>query len=372
MKKTGVLIGGFTLVSTKLSAHAQENGLYESLAQNSGLSEVYETLSAEIQKTLESLGIESPSIYQQGFSVKGLWQCAVSFLEQSITVPIKTLGTVIAILVFCLLFQNLSCGKNTGMNTVLQFFVGFCITVSLAIPLSVTLTKTVTALEEMGGFMMVYLPVYAGVLLAMGRGLTVSGAGGLVFGGCQVITYLAKHIILPFVSMFLAFSVCEATGGGIKTGGFATCVKRTAMWIMGISATAFSGLLCLTGVLNGAADSVTQRTTRFFIGNLIPVVGGALSDSLATLQGCFSLLRGSSGVLGIGVLVAFLLPVLLEILLWRLSVMIMTAVSGVLEMPRVTVLLQSAGEAVGLLLGIVLCSGAVYVVSLSVLMLAGG
>ncbi len=354
-------------------AYAAETSYEDLLGADSGLSQLYDGLSRDIKETLETFGVSPSTLFQgEGFSFKGLLETIGSYLEDSIKTPVKTLGTVTAILVFCLLFQTLSPGKNNAMNTTLQFFVGFCITVALTVPASGTLAKTVAALEGIGEFMLIFIPSYAGVLLAMGKGLTVSGAGGLVFGYCQVMTYLSNHIIVPFVSMFQAFSVCESAGGGIRVNGFATCVKRIAMWVMGISATAFSGVLCLTGLINGAGDSVAQRTTRFFIGNMIPVIGGALSDSMATLQGCLSLLRSGGGILGLGVVFAFILPVLLEIILWRMVILVLVAVSGVLEMPRVTALLQAVGEGMGLLLSIVLCSVAVYVVSLSVLILAGG
>ncbi len=335
--------------------------------------EMYNELSSEIKQALEQFGGAPSHVFNgQGFSFQGVWEWMNSFFQSSVTTPVKTLGTVTAVLVFCILFQTLAPSKGGSANTVMQFFVGFCITVVLVVPVSGTLTKTVSALEETSRFMQVFTPSYAGVLLCLGKGLTVSGAGALMYGYCQVMSYLSQNIILPFVSMFWSFAVCEAAGGGIRVSGFATCVKRIAMWMMGISATAFSGMICLTGVLNGAGDSVAQRTTRFFIGNMIPVIGGALSDSMATLQGCFTLLRSGGGVFGLAVLLVFLLPVLLEIVLWRMAVLVMVAVSGVLELPRVTALLQAVGEGVGLLLGIVLSSGAVFVVSLSVLMLAGG
>ncbi len=369
MKKTGRFLLCAIVFSVLFSCVATAQTTYGT----GEFYELYEDLDGEIKQALEQLELTPSTVFNgEGFSLQGVWQWVVSFVTGSVKTPIKTLGTVTAVLLFCLLFQTLCPAKGGGMNTPLQFFVGFCITVALVVPATGTLTKTVQALAGAGNFMKVFTPVYAGVLLVMGKAITVNGAGALMFGYCQVMTYLSQNIVLPFVSMFWSFAVCEAAGGGVRVSGFATCVKRIAMWVMGISATAFSGMICLTGVLGGAGDSVAQRTTRFFIGNMIPVIGGALSDSMATLQGCFSLLRSGGGVFGIGVLLIFLVPVLVEIVLWRISVMIMVAVSGVLELPRITALLQAVGEGVGLLLGIVLSSFAVFVVSLSVLMLAGG
>ncbi|MBR3844368.1 MAG: hypothetical protein IKM39_02550 [Clostridia bacterium] len=374
MKKTGKIIGIWIMVLVLSGTiFSPAVNAQELLPDESGLSQMYDQLSEELKDSLETFGVSPQSLWKgEGFSLQGLWESVLSFLTESVKNPVTTLGMVTAILLFCLLFQALCPGKNNAMGGILQFFVGFCITVAFAIPAGYTLSKTVAALEGLGSFMMIFIPAYAGVLLAMGKGLTVTGAGGLVFGYCQVMSYLANNIILPFVSMFQAFSICEAASGGVRLTGLATCVKRIAMWVMGISATAFSGMLCLTGLINGAADSVAQRTTRFFIGNMIPVIGGALSDSMATLQGCFSLLKSGGGVLGLAVVLAFVLPILLEVVLWRMVTIVLVAVSHVLEMPRVTGLLQAVGEGMGLLLGIVLCSVAVYIVSLSVLTLAGG
>ena len=310
MKKTGrllIFIIGFSLLFST-SANGQITYGTEEFY------ELYEDLEGEIQQALDQLGATPAALFNgEGFSLQGVWDWVVAFVTGSVKVPLKTLGTVTAVLLLCLLFQTLCPTKGGGMNAPLGFFVGFCITVALVVPACATLTKTVEALTGAGNFMKVFTPVYAGVLLVMGKTITVNGAGTLMFGYCQIMTYLSQNIVLPFVSMFWSFAVCEAVSGGVRVSGFATCVKRIAMWVMGLSATAFSGMICLTGVLSGAGDSVAQRTTRFFIGNMIPVIGGALSDSMATLQGCFSLLRSGGGVFGVAVLLIFLLPVLTEI-----------------------------------------------------------
>jgi stage III sporulation protein AE len=134
----------------------------------------------------------------------------------------------------------------------------------------------------------------------------------------------------------------------------------------------FSALLGITGIINGAGDSMAQRTTRFFIGNMVPVIGGALSESLATVQGCFLVLKTAGGIFGIVTVLSFLLPVFVEILLWRGVLMVVTAVAESTETGEIACLLRAVGDGVGILLSLVICSFMIYTVSLSVMAMAGG
>jgi len=127
----------------------------------------------------------------------------------------------------------------------------------------------------------------------------------------------------------------------------------------------------ITGAIQGAGDSLTQRTTRYFIGNMVPVVGGALSESLSVVQGCLSLMRTGGGMVGLGVVFVLLLPILVEIILWRVGLYLIASLAEMMGAQRLNGLIRSIGDVVGIVFSAVICCLVVYMVSLGVMASAG-
>ena len=63
---------------------------------------------------------------------------------------------------------------------------------------------------------------------------------------------------------------------------------------------------------------------------MVPVVGGALSDALGSVQSCVKLLKTSVGAYGIIIAVMTFLPLLIESISWLLVTKISQVVAGFL------------------------------------------
>lgn len=99
--------------------------------------------------------------------------------------------------------------------------------------------------------------------------------------------------------------------------------------------TVFSAVLGITGSINSAADTVSVKTARFFLSNSIPIVGGAITDAVGTLAGSISVLRSGVGAFGICALLLLILPALLQMLLWKASLSVMSAAAELFGQKRV-------------------------------------
>jgi stage III sporulation protein AE len=352
--------------------NTQQQTILEQQISDSGVQDIWEDLDVAVKERMEEWGITPNTLFSgNGMQVKSLWQTLLELVTDCVKNPLSAGSAAVSVILFCALADAMTVENNNSMKAVVGYFSVICIGAVLMVPIGYLLSKTASAVAAVGDFMLAFLPVYVGILLSVGRTLTAGGAGSLVFGAAQVISYLSKTVILPFISMFLGMSLCAAPGG-LHLDGFTSSLKKGAMWLLGLATTLFTALLSITGIINGAGDSMAQRTTRFFIGNMVPVIGGALCETLSTVQGCFSLLKTGSGMFGIVAVLAFLLPVLIEILLWRGVLMMVTAVSETCEMQEISRLLRSVGDGVGILLSLVICSFVIYTVSLSVMVLAGG
>lgn len=373
MKKIGIVICFCLLFTLPVGAQTEPDTVMQEAYTGSGLEELYHSLSHDVQETLEQWGIDPEGLFAgEGLNFSGVLKTLGEIVSQSVKNPLSALGMGIGVLLLCGLMDTILPEKQPSMSGTVTFFAGLGMTAAYVIPAGYTLSKTASTLQGMGGFMLAFVPVYAGMLILSGKTLTAGGSCTMVFGCCQVLVHLAKGVMVPLVGMFQALAVSECTLAGVNPVGFSSAVKKTVTWMLGILVTVFTGVLSLTGIINAAGDSMAQRTTRYFIGNMVPVIGGAISESMATLQGCFSLLKTGGGVLGLGVVAVMALPVVLELLLWRVANILLVSFAQVMGNRSLAGLLQTMGEGINLLFSILISCLVVYVVCLSVLMMAGG
>lgn len=349
----------------------QAEEISEQYYQSSGLQRALDSLDPKVKGTLESWGLDPKTVFSgKGFEVKDVWQTVTAILTDCVKNPLTAFASTVVVVLLCALTHALV-NESVQMNRMIDYFGAACMGVVWLVPAGELLFKVSAALTAVGQFMIVFIPLFAAILIRAGKPLTAGGTGALVFGCSQFMVYLSRQLLVPVMAMFLALSFCSTMSVGVKMDGIVSVFKKTAVWVLGISATVFSALLGITGVINGAGDSVAQRTTRFFIGNMVPVIGGALSESLATLQTCFGLLKTAGGVLGIGVVFVLGLPVLTELLLWRLSATLLVSISEWLETGELTRVLQAVGDTIGLLLAITIWCLVVFVVCMAVMASVG-
>jgi stage III sporulation protein AE len=75
--------------------------------------------------------------------------------------------------------------------------------------------------------------------------------------------------------------------------------------------------LSAQSILASASDSAGARAVKFLAGNMIPVVGSTVGDTLRTLAASVKLMRSTVGVAGIVALALLLLPTIIELFLTR-------------------------------------------------------
>ena len=81
--------------------------------------------------------------------------------------------------------------------------------------------------------------------------------------------------------------------------------------------------MTIQGVAASSFDGVTARTAKYAVDNLIPIIGGFLSDAVDTIIGCSLLIKNAGGAFGLFFLFIIILFPLIKIvaliLIYKLS-----------------------------------------------------
>jgi stage III sporulation protein AE len=131
--------------------------------------------------------------------------------------------------------------------------------------------------------------------------------------------------------------------------------------------TVFLGLITLQGVTVATADGLGMQTAKFLTGNLIPIVGGVVSDSLELAAGCSLLIKNALGAfaaLGAVLLCAHpALKILVVALIYRLAAVFVQP----LGQDQLAESLQEIGKTVTVIFATVTVVGMMFFFCLTIL-----
>ncbi len=118
-------------------------------------------------------------------------------------------------------------------------------------------------------------------------------------------------------------------------------------------------------MISGSADAATIKAAKFTMSNLVPVVGGVISDTAETLLAGAGVLRNAAGVFGMLAVVGICLVPFLNLgvhyLMYKCTAALAATASG---NGRVTGLIEAIGTAFGLIMAMTGSCGVLLIVAM--------
>ena len=181
----------------------------------------------------------------------------------------------------------------------------------------------------------------------------------------DLLLHLIQNLLIPLCYAYVAANVAWATlsNDGLKRiGGL---LKWLITILLSVVLLAFIAYLNLSGVISGGADAATVKAAKFTISNLVPVVGGVISDTAETLLAGASVLRNAAGVFGmlavLGICVVPFLNLGVHYLMYKCTAALAATASG---NGRITGLIEALGTAFGLILAMTAACAVLLVVAM--------
>lgn len=359
----------FIILACLLSFVAKADNDYSSAYDNFGIDELEYSLDEQTKDFFSKNDIDAKNPdwinnFTSGRVLLHIWHLFTGGIKS----PIKT-GVLIASIIF-ISASLISFNTTKRFETAIYAAVlGICVLISASVWQSVQ--SAVNAVKSCSTFMTAFVPVFVSTLALSGKTVTASATGALLLGAAETISFAASFAVLPLMGGYLALSIASGVSPLLNNSGIVEGVKKLSMWIMSLLGTVFVGVLGIQTAVNSAADSVTLRTAKFILGTSVPVAGGVLSEAVATVSTSMGLLRSSVGVYGVAALAITLLPIIAELVLWRCVLMLNISLAELFVMPKITGILRAVDSMLAVLLGVILLVGALFIISLSVVIMAG-
>ena len=233
-------------------------------------------------------------------SVHGIFDKGAELLAGEIRDTLKILIFIPVIAVLTTYMINMRDNFAGKGATKAAFFVCYLIIAGLA---TAAFLESVQSgrevIKNISVFMRILVPISL-VTLASSGALASATTFEMVFMGVIEITqWLIDKFFIPIILMTAAISLVNNLSENLNTEKLVQFMNKTTKWGIGIVMTLFVGIMGLQGVVTGSADGLTVKVTKFAAANLIPMVGGILSESVETVMNCSVVIKNSVGVLGI-------------------------------------------------------------------------
>ena len=347
--------------------------LYQQQLEASGADDLLDKLPDETKALMDKLGITG--LDADGFSAlepNSIVNNLLNLLSQESSGPLQTAGILLGIILLCALMESIKqTVKEPAMSEVFGVVCALGACTAVLIPVSACIQRICEAAESTSIFMISFVPVYAGVVLATGQIATAASYQTVVLFVAELISLMATYLIVPVMTISLALSLTGSVTTGMKLDAVGGLINKASGWLLGLTTTLFVGLLSLQGIVGAAADSLSGRAIKLSLSSFVPVVGSALGEAVNTVRGCLTLLKSTIGGFGILATALIVLPPLLECAMWMACLSVCNLAAEMFELGQISTLLKAVQSVVKTLIGVLAACSLFMIIATTIVTVAG-
>ena len=314
---------------------------------------------------------EALAAVREGVSLPGMLSALLGALGLRLPDAVRLLSTLLGLLLISSLLGHLSAAVGGRAGELTGFIIRLAVAAAL-VSLTVGVAQTVTTfLSQLNRLCAGMLPVM-GTLYVLGGNLTQATVGeGLMLVFLNVAEYLCADVTPAVCGICLSLSLLSALGLRYRMETIGSWVRKAYTGFLGAITFLLSALLGCQSILSARADSLRMKGIKYAVVNLLPVAGSAVSGSLGTVAAGVDLLRSICGVCGVLLLGLLLLPVLVELLLFRAVIRLASVAASSLDCAADARLLDDVAELYGYMAGAVSLCSVFFILTLCVLIACG-
>ena len=360
--------------STQSQDDAMFQEYYEQQAEDSGANDLPNYLPDDTKSQLDQMGVSGVDWNSiQSIQPNSVFSQILKMLGEGVQAPMKALLSLLGIMMLCALLNSMKINLGEkNMGGIMNLIGTLCICMVVITPIVQSIVKLTGVIQGASTFMLACIPVLVGIMIANGQTVTASSYNLLMLGTTNSISFLSAHFLAPCMNSFLGFSVVSAISPTLRLSTLCNTISKIVKWVLGFCMSVFTGLLTIQSLLGGSVDVTTNRTLRFVVSSFVPVVGSALGEALSTVQGCIKVLKGGVGAFGVLAVVFMFLPILIECLLWQMTLTVCAGIGDVFDLKEITSILNAASKVMSMMLAILLCTMAMMTISTVVVLMMGG
>lgn len=330
--------------------------------------EILNTIPDELNEHLPNEIFEEDNISKvaEKFSFSNLINYILSVIKKLIPSVFKNLSSLFIFIILCSL---LNASKNAFASDMFAKTIEYISILGIAIItygyLNEIIEKTDSYLNAMDTVINSLLPTMA-LLFTMGGNIStaVTSSYGMAFTITFINTVL-QYVLVPVLNICFGLCIASRLSGFSGINEITKTVKKIITIILVAIVTLFSIYLMFKSNLSLATDGITVRTIKF-AGSFVPVIGGALGETVRSVVSGLSVIKNSVGYVGIIVVLIITLPTLLYLTANKISMDLMSSFSKMLGCTKEGEFLEEFSSLINFSLAVTLCVGILFVFELTI------
>ncbi|MBQ7096561.1 MAG: stage III sporulation protein AE [Clostridia bacterium] len=302
------------------------------------------------------------------FSVSTILEKGIAVLFGEMKNTVRLLVVIIAISILSAYLISIQGSFQSKGATNAAFFVCYLVVSGIT---SAALLEVVgcgkVLVENISVFMRMLVPVIMVSLMSSGAPVTATSFELVMVGIIELTEWLVEVFFIPMLMMSAALSIVNNLTETMEAGKLIQFLNKTIKWGIGIVMTVFVGVMNLQGIVSGSADGLAVKITKFATSNLIPVVGGALAETVETVINCGAVIKNSVGVLGIIMVVLMAAVPLLKTAACLIMFRLCAAVLQPIADKRIVKSVSDISDSVSGIFGLVAAVTVMFVIMLTII-----
>lgn len=366
-----VLLVSLSFCTTAFAQDSVNTDTYNEYLKNYDFSFFKDTLGDDAYSILRELGVDKFDLENiTSVSMNDVANVLKELVAGSVKSPLEGALTILIFIVLSSFFQSMKVSDGSSLDGVYSTSTALIIAVVLMIKMSTAVAMSASAVKIASDFIYAFVPVFCAIV-AVSDGITTAfSTNTTVLLLSQGLSFLSSNLFVPLINCFMAIGICSSLNTKLNLSKLVSSLKRMITSAVSFCAAAFVSVLSIKTAVSARADILGIRSLRFVINNIVPVIGGTISEGLLSIQSYSSLIKSSVGVVGIiGVALVFL-PSIVQIVVWRLVLSLCAVISDIFEDRAVSGVLQAFRESMLLMNVVLILSMVTTIISIGILIAA--
>lgn len=284
--------------------------------------------------------------------------------------PFGAFLMLMGIIMVSAIFGNMNIRND--MTPTVNFVISLMFAASLMLPVSEFLKRVGDVIESSRIFISAYAPVYAAVTVSSGAPSTAASYCTLTVAASEISALVITDFLLPLIGIFSGLALVAGMSDIFKLEMLTAGAEKLIKTVIGAVSTVFIGILTVKTIIASCGDSVAFRSAKYVVSGFVPVAGGILGESLASVFSCMKYIKGTVGAFGIIAGGFIFLPVMAECMLWQMCAGAAGYFAEVFEIKSAVSILKSVSSILGMVMYLLLFMIMLLIVTTAAVLIGGG
>jgi stage III sporulation protein AE len=219
-------------------------------------------------------------------------------------------------------------------------------------------------IDELSKFVYLTIPFLTGLIASSGMVMTGLKSSFIILFSINLLTYLLNAFFVPLALLYFIFATVSALMENDIFLSIKTTMKSVVKISLPIIIGIFTAVLSILVNLTKKTDELSLKSAKLAIGNLVPFLGSALSDSSEVILTSIGHIKAQVGIVSIfSMIYIFILPII-KVGSAIIAFKFLSMISGFLSLKKVTTYCDDISDGLAILAGIMATMAVVILIGI--------